>query len=344
VVELAMTNNQETMQPSPKWDSPYHAGEQAMQERAGWRARSEEGGRRMIRTYMPDQHRDLFTRLPLLFVGSVDAQGRPWASVLSGPPGFIASPDAQTLTVTAKPIAGDPLAANIADGAPIGLIGIQLETRRRNRMNGWLTDVHPGGFSVRVGQSFGNCPQYIQARQPTPYEMAAPLAPVSHEESALLSARARTMASSADTFFIATAAVDVQAGDPVQGIDVSHRGGKPGFVRVESRDGVTELTAPDFRGNFSFNTFGNIAVNPRAGLLFIDFDRGDLLSLTGEARVEWEGPEIEAFAGAQRLLRFRVHHGVLIEKGLPLRWSRPLAPPQLAATGSWDAIPSVGDR
>jgi predicted pyridoxine 5'-phosphate oxidase superfamily flavin-nucleotide-binding protein len=327
--------------PVPAWESPYHAGEHAAQERAGWRARAEESGRRGIRSYMPEQHRDLFTQLPLLFVGSVDAEDRPWASVLFGPPGFVASPDAQTLTVTGRPVPGDPLIANIAGGAPIGLLGIQLETRRRNRMNGWLEDIRPDGFSVRVAQSFGNCPQYIQARQPTPDQAAAPAVPSWHEEGALLSDRARRLVSYADTFFIATAAADVRGGDPVHGVDVSHRGGKRGFVRVTSDAGVSELAAPDFRGNFSFNTFGNIAVNPRAGFLFIDFDRGDLLSLTGEARVDWHGPEVEAFAGAQRLLRLRVHRGVLIENGLPLRWTRPLAPPQLAATGSWGDVPGT---
>jgi predicted pyridoxine 5'-phosphate oxidase superfamily flavin-nucleotide-binding protein len=326
---------------APAWESPYHAGEQAMQERAGWRARAEESGRRGIRSYMPDQHRELFTQLPLLFVGSVDAQDRPWASVLFGPPGFVASPDAQTLTVVAKPVPGDPLIANVAAGAPVGLLGIQLETRRRNRVNGWLEDIRPDGFSVRVGQSFGNCPQYIQARQPTPEQSATSAAPSWREEGALLSERARQLVGRADTFFIATAAADARGGDPVHGVDVSHRGGKPGFVRVSSHAGVGELTAPDFRGNFSFNTFGNIAVNPRAGLLFIDFDRGDLLSLTGEARVDWHGPEIEAFAGAQRLLHVRLHRGVLIENGLPLRWTRPLASPQLAATGSWDDVPDT---
>jgi predicted pyridoxine 5'-phosphate oxidase superfamily flavin-nucleotide-binding protein len=326
---------------APSWESPYHAGEQALQQRAGWRARAEEGGRRGIRSYMPDQHRDLFTQLPVLFVGSVDAEEQPWASVLFGPPGFVASPDAQTLTVATKPIPGDPLIANVAAGAPVGLLGIQLETRRRNRMNGWLEDIRPDGFSVRVGQSFGNCPQYIQARQPTPDQSITSAVPSWHEEGQSLSDRARRLVSGADTFFIATAAADARGGDPVQGVDVSHRGGKPGFVRVTSHAGVSALTAPDFRGNFSFNTFGNIAVNPRAGLLFIDFNRGDLLSLTGEARVDWDGPEIEAFAGAQRLLRFRVRRGVLIENGLPLRWTSPLAPQQLAATGSWDGVPDT---
>ena len=114
-----------------------------------------------------------------------------------------------------------------------------------------------------------------------------------------------------------------------------HRGGKAGFVRVAEEGGSTRLTAPDFLGNFYFNTLGNLAVDPRAGMLFIDFETGEALSLTGEAEVIWEGPEVGAFAGAQRLLRLRVWEGVAIAGALPCRWSAAQAAPQLEATGSW---------
>jgi len=151
----------------PRVESPYHAGEQAVQARAGVRERAERAGRRMIRDFMPDQHRELFERLPYLLVGSIDDRGRPWASILVGWPGFIATPDARTMTIAARPAPGDPLAVNLRPGAPVGLLGIELDTRRRNRMNGTVTGVGAGSFSVRVGQSFGNCPQYIQARAPS---------------------------------------------------------------------------------------------------------------------------------------------------------------------------------
>jgi uncharacterized protein len=117
---------------------------------------------------------------------------------------------------------------------------------------------------------------------------------------------------------------------------VSHRGGKPGFVRVTQADGRTVLTSPDFFGNFHFATLGNLTLEPRAGILFVDFASGDLLSLTGDADVLWEGNEVAAFVGAQRLLRFRLNAGVLIENAVPLRWSEPQPAPQLAATGSWE--------
>ena len=119
------------------------------------------------------------------------------------------------------------------------------------------------------------------------------------------------------------------------GVDVSHRGGKPGFVRVDENEAGTLLTLPDFRGNFFFNTLGNIVAYPHAGLLFVDYANGDLLQLTGHAQIVWDGPELGRFLGAQRLLRVRVERSVWMPRALPLRWSPPLQAAQLAATGSW---------
>lgn len=318
--------------------SPFHRGERTVQERAGVRERMEQVGRRVIRDFMPDQHRELFGKLPFLLVGSLDARRRPWASVLVGQPGFVSTPDSRTMRVDTRPGYGDPLEANLAAGVKVGLLGIQPETRRRNRANGIVAESDARGFVVRVEQSFGNCPKYIQARQPEflaePSSVHAPR-PV-HREGAILSASSAALVGRADTFFIATASASANAADPVEGADVSHRGGKPGFVRVTQESGRTVLTAPDFAGNLHFNTFGNIAINPRAGVLFVDFDSGDVLSLTGTAEVVWDGPELASFAGALRLLRFSIDEGVRIENAVPLRWSRAEFAPQLAATGSWE--------
>jgi len=108
-------------------------------------------------------------------------------------------------------------------------------------------------------------------------------------------------------------------------------------VHLGEAGGRSLLTVPDFRGNASFNTLGNVAVNPATGVLFVDFATGDLLMLSGRAEVVWDGPDLARFAGAQRLLRFHAHEGVRIESALPLRWSPPEPAPQLAETGSWDA-------
>jgi uncharacterized protein len=322
----------------PGWsseDSPYHEGEIATQERAGVRARAERLGRGGIRDFMPDQHRELFTKLPYLVVGSVDAGGQPQASLLVGKPGFVRSPDAWTLSIRTLPESVDPLQGNLAIGAPVGLLGIELHTRRRNRMNGTVTALDSSGFTVRVGQSFGNCPQYIQARAPFVAidPMPPPAAP--RREEALLSTTAAALLRQADTFFIATSTPG-RRGGAVYGVDVSHRGGRSGFIRVGAEGGASVLTVPDFRGNNAFNTLGNIAIEPRAGLLVIDFATGDLLSLTAEGTVVWEGEELRSFAGAQRLLKLRVTGGQLRPGAVPLRWSPPQQAPQLAATGTWE--------
>jgi uncharacterized protein len=314
--------------------SPYHAGEIAAQERAGTRVVSERMGRKMIRDHMPDQHRELFATLPYLVVGTLDARGQPWASMLVGPPGFVASPDEHTLAIRAAPLPEDPAAANIAAGAPIGVLGIELHTRRRNRANGTVVAVDGDTLHVLVEQSFGNCPQYIQARAPV--DVVAPTAPRGHRsEGPHLSPGAAAIVRAADTFFIATAA-GATAGDPRRGVDVSHRGGRPGFVRVSDTGPATTLTIPDFSGNNAFNTIGNLGLEPRAGLLFLDFATGDVVTITGTVEVVWDGPELARFAGAERLLRVAVTGGAWIPSAVPLRWSPAQQARQLAGLGSWD--------
>ncbi|SFU78126.1 hypothetical protein SAMN05216350_10559 [Polaromonas sp. YR568] len=312
----------------------FHEGERAVQARVGAavRERMAEIGPRVIRDFMPDQHREFFEQLPFVVAGTVDDAGQPWASILAQPPGFIHSPDPHHLVLRAQPLAGDPLQATLVDGAPIGLLGLEPHTRRRNRMNGIVRGLNASGFAVEVSQSFGNCPKYIQAREPEYVDQARSPKPVIHE-SAQLNDAARRMIGLADTLFIATAyAGDSEQAGRAGGVDVSHRGGKPGFVRVEA-DGT--LTMPDFFGNFFFNTLGNIVVNPRAGLLFADFDNGDLLYLAVMAEIIWDGPEVESFTGAQRLLRFKVQSMRLVENSLPLRWGEAELSPALATTGVW---------
>lgn len=316
--------------------TPFHAGETAMQQRAGVRAQIEAIGARLIRDHMPDQHRELFGKLPTLLVGSLDAQRRPWASMLAGRPGFVSTPDARTLHVAALPRAGDPLAEALAVGAPLGLLGLEPATRRRNRMNGSVTALDGSGFTVGVEHSFGNCPQYIQARTPQWHEHPGDEASPVRAFESVLPEPARELLRGADTLFIASAAARARRGGGADGVDVSHRGGRPGFVAITpDAAGRQVLTIPDFRGNNLFNTLGNIVAYPHAGLLFFDALRGDLLQLSGHAEVVWDGPELAAFAGAQRLLRVTVEAGVWAEGALPLRWSAPEYAAQLRDTGVW---------
>ncbi|VVO07957.1 pyridoxamine 5'-phosphate oxidase family protein [Pseudomonas fluorescens] len=305
--------------------SPWHAGEKQLQAHVGIAERMEAFGRRVIRTEMPDQHRTFYQQLPFMLYGAVDADGKPWVSIIEGEPGFAYSPEPGVLHFRSLPSADDP--AQLSDGAAIGLLGIELHTRRRNRINGRINTLSASGFGVTVEQSFGNCPQYIQLRQFRSVPLAAPSTRIAQHLDALDDA-ARAMITGADTFFVASY-VDV---DGQRSVDVSHRGGQSGFVQVEGN----RLTIPDFAGNLFFNTLGNLLLNPRAGLLFIDFNSGDLLQLSGRTEIILEGPQVEAFQGAERLWTFDVENVVRRPAALALRWRFDGVSPTSLLTGTWE--------
>jgi predicted pyridoxine 5'-phosphate oxidase superfamily flavin-nucleotide-binding protein len=288
---------------------PFHAGEVEAQHRAGFGTNAGAP----IRDWMPDQHRLFFAGLPFLLAAGVDAGGFPVATVLEGPPGFVRSPDARTLAIAVAPAPGDPAAPALGSGAPIGLLGIDLSTRRRNRANGTVLRASPDGLLVRVRQSFGNCPQYIQGREP--FWSPEPASDAPAEAGTRLDGEARRQIERADTFFVATA---TEAPDAARGgVDISHRGGRPGFVRIEGNT----LTIPDFRGNRYFNTFGNLVDNPRAGLLFVEFETGDVLGLQGRADIQWDPATVGDLAGAERFWSVTVDRMWRRRRALRLRWA-----------------------
>jgi uncharacterized protein len=295
--------------------SPWHAGELALQRRAGVAERMVQVGR-FVRDHLIDQHRQFYPQLPFILAGAVDGEGNAWATLLSGRPGFLSSPDPQRLQVMAARNPHDPADQGMNDGDAIGLLGIELHTRRRNRLNGTLRRGGGDTFEVGVEHSFGNCPQYIQLRDfAFVRDPAIPVeAPIVLD---YLDERARAMIAAADTFFVASYAEREAKGETDRQVDVSHRGGKAGFVRVGG-DGT--LTIPDFAGNLHFNTLGNILLNGKAGMLFVDFENGDLLQMTGDAEVILESPEIAAFQGAERLWRLTPRRVIHRPGALPLRW------------------------
>jgi uncharacterized protein len=310
----------------------FHAGEVLLQETAGLAEKMAEIGPRVVRRYMPEQHREFFSHLPYVVVGALDAQRQPWATILHGAPGFIVSPSPATLHIAAQPQAHDPLTQALHIGAPVGLLGFEAHTRRRNRANGLLTSANEQGFVVQVAESFGNCPKYIQAREASPATLQA--AATTHDMRHL-DDNARTLINHADTLFIASAHPEAGSAQSY-GVDVSHRGGKPGFVKIErSESGKDRLLLPDFAGNFFFNTFGNIALNPRVGLLFIDYAGHSLLHVAGHASLLLDGPTVEAYAGAERVLSIEVDSAIWRSNALPLQWTRAEPSPHLEHTGHW---------
>ena len=315
--------------------SPFHAGEQTIQSLAGVRDRMERKGRAVIRNYMPEQHRAFFSALPFMVVGLVDQNGHPWATTLSGPPGFMNSIEENLLAINAWLQPGDPSHSSIRDGAPIGGLGIELSTRRRNRNNGRIENCVVGeGFSIRVQQSFGNCPKYIQARNEQPGHCSrreSECRTASH-----LGESEVSLIAEADTFFIASRSAQLDQENSSQGLDASHRGGRPGFVQVVSPN---ELCFPDFSGNLLFNTLGNLEVDARAGLLFIDFRSRAMLHIIGRARICWNVPETMRSAGVERLIFFDIQCVVIRDHAFPHSFDFVSYSPHLGAEGQDPKIP-----
>ena len=322
--------------PGGKVESPFHRGEQEIQSRLGVRDQMEKFGGKVIRDFMPGQHRNFYSHLPFLIMGHCDKDGWLWASIVTAPPGFVSSPDDKHLNIHARPLSGDPLAESLKSGLAVGVLGIEPRTRRRNRLSTVVEAVSSKTgedcFQLKVKQSFGNCPQYIQARQSEAIaaENLVDRAVVPFET---LSDEAVELIRQSDTFYVASSTGINNSGEKAShGTDASHRGGMPGFVEVDEA-GV--LTIPDYLGNNHFNTLGNFQLYPKAGLLFIDDQSKDILMLTGSAEIVWDHEMQPHFEGAQRFWRFRLDHGVWLKKSLPLATTFEGFSPNTLLTGDW---------
>ena len=108
----------------------------------------------------------------------------------------------------------------------------------------------------------------------------------------------RAFIESRPMFFLATA-------DAAGGPDCSYKGGHPGFVRVVSAD---TLAFPSYDGNGMFKSLGNIELNPKVGMLFIDFARPQRLRVNGIATLGFDDPLLAAFEGAQLVVRVKAEH------------------------------------
>jgi predicted pyridoxine 5'-phosphate oxidase superfamily flavin-nucleotide-binding protein len=275
----------------------FHAGEIHVQRRLGVREDAERVGR-IVASEIPSAARAFMKSQRMAVVASLDARGRPWASLLTGPAGFLEA-DAHRLEIAARPIPGDPLSGNLRQRPALGLLVFDPLTRRRLRVNGRGL-LSRAGLVVLADEVYGNCPRYIRQRRLVG-ESRGPTSAAQRASS--LDEPSRAIVGSADTLFIAT-------WHPEGGADASHRGGGAGFVHV--RDERT-LELPDYPGNNMFNTLGNLMGHPRAGLLFVDFEGGDLVQITGTAQVLW-GPETTVRVVIEEVLK--------IPAGCPLRYER----------------------
>jgi len=250
----------------------YHEGELAVQRRAGVATDAARVGR-IIGDAVPASFAAFLARREFVIAGTLDGDGAVTASILTGAPGFAHATDPRNVRIAPAGGHRRRVFADIAADPRIGLLAIDFAARRRIRVNG-IASRDGDALRVAASEVYGNCPQYIAPHDavtlPAALHGIAPAASLTGEQ--------RAWIESAATFFIASA-------HPSGGADVSHRGGAPGFVRAEER----RIVWPDYSGNNMFNTLGNLAVNPRCGLLFLDFERGRTLQVGGRASVLWDG-------------------------------------------------------
>jgi predicted pyridoxine 5'-phosphate oxidase superfamily flavin-nucleotide-binding protein len=295
--------------------SQFHWAEIAVQERLGIAELVAQYSEGFIRAVMPDQHRHFFSELPFVVLGVTDHKGYPWPIPLFGQAGFIQSPNETTLHFIGLPNLIKTLDLEFITGQKIGVLGIQLSTRRRNRVNGIIQKISDESFSIQVEQSFGNCPKYIKKRELT---WAAHSQPLQHSPDEKLTTviddNAIALIEDSDTFFIASRTKYFDT-DKRSGIDSSHRGGKPGFVNVEKN----KLRFPDFKGNGFFNTLGNIESDNRVGLFFPDFSTGNAVFVAGKARVLWDAKDREGFNGAERIVDITIEKSIYLPGFMAMR-------------------------
>jgi predicted pyridoxine 5'-phosphate oxidase superfamily flavin-nucleotide-binding protein len=285
----------------------FHTGELEVQKHAGVRALADEVGEG-IADSVSEGVANFLEHRRMVMLGTVDPHRRAWASLIAGEPGFISVVDPRIVRVGALPPAGDPLLDNLAKESHAAFLAIDFLSARRVRING-RGIIKDGAIDIRTQQVYGNCRRYIQERMIfAGSQQTRDTQEVTMVRSSALSPAQRQQISEADTFFIAT-------DHPENGADVSHKGGNPGFVRIID---ARHLAFPDYNGNSMFNTLGNITVNPNAGLLFMDFNGGRTLQITGAAAIDWSSERVSGFAGAERVVDFEIDEVIDNSFGFPL--------------------------
>ncbi|WP_299661303.1 pyridoxamine 5'-phosphate oxidase family protein [uncultured Psychromonas sp.] len=265
----------------------WHQGELSVQKRAGTAQKMAEIGPKFIREFMPQQHRDFFQSLSMIYIGYSDSKSETRASLLFGEPGFITSSSETTLQINTQYSLNDFNNNHLNVGDRIGLLGIEFISKRRNRLNVIITDINQKNIQVKVLQSYGNCPKYIQPKilvTNPHYDTKSTSSTVS------LTQNIQELIINADAFFIASRFDDGQALNN-RGVDISHRGGVAGFITINEKG---QLLVPDYVGNGFFNTLGNLLENPIASLLFCDWQQGHAYQITVSSEILWSEQRLQS--------------------------------------------------
>ncbi len=253
-------------------DDPFHDGEIAIQRLAGERDVAVRHGN-LVGSTMLVPALPFVSRQSLLAAAASDDEGNMWCTVWCGTPGFVHTTDVTSVAI-ARALdhtpPDDPVRALVRPGTELGLLVIELGTRKRLRINGTVDRAGEDELHMTVRESFPNCPKYIQKRRLVPRASAAS---DEHEvEGEILDAERRAFVERVDTMFVGSR-------HPTRGPDASHRGGEPGFLRVLDE---RTIRVPDYPGNGMFQTLGNFHVHPAAGLCLVEFERSRVLVMTGD--------------------------------------------------------------
>ena len=291
----------------------YHSGEKEIQKLTGEEATGNANGR-VITDSIVKGAINFIEKQPMAIVSSEDENQQIWASILIGDFGFTKVPDANTIIFNKEVIYSshqDVFHYNIQQNQEIGSLFIELATRRRFRING-TARLNNENIEVKIREAYPNCPQYIQRRVISMADQFSKTEAVTSTGNELTN-EIKTWIVSADTMFVGSKSSEGK-------MDASHRGGNPGYIEV-LEDNVLKI--PDYQGNSMYNTLGNFVQNPAAGLLFIDFEKGETLQLTGKATLlfnQSSPKDLEKTTGTGRYWLFKTERWIKTEKHHKVNW------------------------
>lgn len=261
----------------------FHEGEKFVQERVGERAVALLNGKNIAKQ-IPPAARLFITQQQAAILAWEDEQGQLWSRLVAGKPGFIApAEDLNGLTLTI-PAEVQKQIAHLPMQHQVGILLLEFSTRRRLRINGRILRNAETELEIAVDEGFPNCPKYIHKRQF--HAETNHIVSDEYQSGSMMNDVVRQLIEKADTFFVASR-------HPERGTDASHRGGTAGFVKIRQNS----LFVPDYHGNSMFNTLGNFASYPKAGLSFVDFDNGLQLQLSGDVILHFDVAEDQELTG-----------------------------------------------
>jgi ferredoxin-NADP reductase/predicted pyridoxine 5'-phosphate oxidase superfamily flavin-nucleotide-binding protein len=284
---------------------------------------------------------------PLLAIGTLDSQDRPWTSLWGGNHGFSEILGGGIIgTRTLVDAVYDPVLQALVGHAEKGemvpgndkmLAGLTIDLIERKRVKifgrmvaGCVNEVkveieddriklagvpetqQQVQLITKIEQSLGNCPKYLNQYDIQP----ALVSPTLVSQSQTLSEEAKALILKSDMFFLTTSVPE--------DMDTNHRGGPAGFVRIVSD---TEIVYPEYSGNRLYQSLGNLLVNPKIGITFPDYETGDVVYITGTAEVLVGNDAAAILPGSNLVVKIKIDEARAVRQGLPLRGTRKIPSP-----------------